>query len=69
MLWLGTAIVRKIIVDAHSAGLQVTLHVLKTNTPAKDLYGRLGFRTVQEEEIRYKMACSLQVKQETDRGI
>jgi ribosomal protein S18 acetylase RimI-like enzyme len=63
---VGTAIIRRIIVEAHSASLPVTLQVL---TPAKDLYSRLGFTTVQEEEIRYKMACSVQVKSETDRGI
>ncbi len=59
---VGTAIVRNIILDAHSAGLPVTLHVLKTNIPAKAWYERLGFSTVQEEEIRYKMACPVQVK-------
>jgi ribosomal protein S18 acetylase RimI-like enzyme len=59
---VGTAIIRKIIAEAHSAGLPVTLHVLKTNTPAKELYNRLGFSTVQEEESRYKMACCVQVR-------
>ena len=56
---VGTSIVRQIINTAHSDGLPVILHVLKTNTPARRLYERLGFAIVQDEGIRYKMICPL----------
>ncbi len=56
---VGTAIVRQLINTADSDGLPVSLHVLKTNNPARQLYERLGFISVQDEGIRYKMTRSL----------
>ena len=56
---VGTSIVRQLIKTAHSNSLPVTLHVLKTNAPARRLYERLGFAIVKDEGIRYKMICTL----------
>jgi ribosomal protein S18 acetylase RimI-like enzyme len=56
---IGTAIVRQLINTADSDGLPVSLHVLKTNNPARQLYERLGFISVQDEGIRYKMTRPL----------
>lgn len=44
---LGTAIIRDIIAQAQQSKVPVTLMVLRIN-PAKRLYERLGFRTVEE---------------------
>ncbi len=60
---IGSALIQHTIDDAHARGLPVTLHVLKTNTPARRLYERLGFVIVSEEAYRYKMACSAQVEE------
>ncbi len=57
---VGTSIVRQLINTAHSNSLPVTIHVLKTNTPARRLYERLGFTLVQDEGIRHKMVCPIQ---------
>jgi ribosomal protein S18 acetylase RimI-like enzyme len=57
---VGTSIVRHLINTAHSDGLPVILHVLKTNAPARRLYERLGFSIVEEEGVRYKMICPIQ---------
>jgi len=54
---VGTAIVNQLKSEAHGRGLTLTLHVLKTNTPARRLYERLGFRVVDEEVYRYRMSC------------
>jgi ribosomal protein S18 acetylase RimI-like enzyme len=48
---LGTAIIQDVISKAKSAGRPVRLQVLKVN-PARRLYERLGFQTV-EETINY----------------
>jgi len=56
---VGTFIVRQLISTAHSDGLPVSLHVLKTNAPARRLYERLGFVIDQDESVRYKMICPL----------
>ena len=56
---VGTSIIRQLINSAHSKGLPLTLHVLKTNHPARLLYERLGFTMVKDEDIRYKMICPL----------
>ena len=56
---VGASIVRQTINTAHSDGLPVSLHVLKTNDFALKLYERLGFFVVQDEGIRYKMTCPL----------
>ncbi len=54
---VGTAIVNQLKAEAHARGLPLTLHVLKTNVPARRLYERLGFRIVDEEAYRYRMSC------------
>ena len=60
---VGTSIVRQLINTAHSNDLPVTLHVLKTSTPARRFYERLGFSLMQDEGIRQKMVCQLQNKE------
>jgi ribosomal protein S18 acetylase RimI-like enzyme len=50
---IGTAIIRDILGEARQAKLPVTLIVLDMN-PAKRLYERLGFRTVEEIDARQK---------------
>ena len=54
---VGTSIVRQLIDIAREDGLPLSLHVLKTNVPARRLYERLGFAVVQDEAVRYKMTC------------
>ncbi|ETW97209.1 MAG: hypothetical protein ETSY1_23575 [Candidatus Entotheonella factor] len=44
---IGTAIIRDLLAEAERSQLPVTLIVLQIN-PAKRLYERLGFRTVEE---------------------
>ncbi len=56
---VGTAIIRRQINAAHSEGLPLSLHVLKTNKLARQLYERLGFVVIQDEDVRYKMTCPL----------
>jgi len=63
---VGTDIVRQIINTAHADGLPVTLHVLKTNIPARRLYECLGFAIAQDESIRYKMICPVLKQKEED---
>jgi ribosomal protein S18 acetylase RimI-like enzyme len=52
---VGTAIITDICSQAYGHSEVVTLHVLKSNIPARRLYERLGFEIVQEEEYRIKM--------------
>ena len=54
---IGTAVITDICTQAHQQNHLVSLHVLKTNDPARRLYERLGFTIVADEEIRYKMTC------------
>jgi ribosomal protein S18 acetylase RimI-like enzyme len=51
---IGTAVMHRIIDEASTAALAVTLGVVKTN-PALRLYGRLGFRITHEDERKYYM--------------
>jgi ribosomal protein S18 acetylase RimI-like enzyme len=53
---IGSDLVTQLQARARAYHLPLTLHVLKTNTPARRLYLRLGFVIVAEEEARYKMA-------------
>lgn len=55
---IGTDIITRLRDAAHASGRPLALHVLKTNTPARRLYERLGFETVEEEETRYRMRCA-----------
>jgi len=54
---IGTAIVHELIDQARADGLPLGLHVLRTNTPARKLYERLGLRVVAEETNRYRMSA------------
>lgn len=53
---IGTRLVGDLQAQARARNLPLTLHVLKSNHPARRLYERLGFVIVDEEEVRYKMA-------------
>jgi ribosomal protein S18 acetylase RimI-like enzyme len=55
---VGSALLSHLIQTAHSQNLPITLHVLKTNSPARRLYERLGFVVVTEEDYRFKMTLS-----------
>ncbi|MFO7662338.1 MAG: GNAT family N-acetyltransferase [Chloroflexota bacterium] len=52
---IGSAIVSRLIDRANSNLLPLSLHVLKTNKPARRFYERLGLVVVEEEERRFKM--------------
>jgi ribosomal protein S18 acetylase RimI-like enzyme len=52
---IGTAVIRDFIQQAIEANLPATLHVLKTNEPARRLYERLGFEITAVETHKYKM--------------
>jgi GNAT superfamily N-acetyltransferase len=52
---IGTRLVRRVMREARSEGLPVTLRVLKVN-PARRLYERLGFDVVGETETHVLMA-------------
>jgi len=51
---LGSSILKKLLADAVQAHVSVSLSVLKAN-PARQLYERLGFRIVGENEQAYDM--------------
>jgi ribosomal protein S18 acetylase RimI-like enzyme len=51
---IGTEVIRLILDEAASAGLALTLSVVKTN-PALQLYLRLGFRIMHEDERKFHM--------------
>lgn len=53
---IGTAIITKLLQQAQTANLTVTLGVLKHN-PARRLYERLGFVVTGETEIKYRMSA------------
>jgi ribosomal protein S18 acetylase RimI-like enzyme len=52
---LGTAVMRRVLADAASRGLPVTLQVLKANEGARRLYERLGFQVTGEVERHLRM--------------
>jgi ribosomal protein S18 acetylase RimI-like enzyme len=54
---IGTAIISKIIADGTLKMKPIGLRVLKVN-PAKRLYDRLGFLTIQETSTHYSMLTS-----------
>ncbi|MFD2555278.1 GNAT family N-acetyltransferase [Sphingobacterium tabacisoli] len=53
---IGRAIIRTIIKEATSTHKTVSLSVLKTNK-AQNLYLRLGFKIVQQNDSSYLMQC------------
>mgnify|MGYP002713107007 CR=1 FL=1 len=52
---VGTAVIQDFIAVAKKQVLPATLHVLKSNPQAQQLYERLGFVIVAEEEHKYLM--------------
>ena len=56
---VGTAVIQDFIAAAHQQNLPATLHVLKSNHPARKLYQRLGFTIVVEEKYKYKMKAKI----------
>lgn len=52
---LGTAVIRDVQAQAREAGVPVTLQVLKGNPRARQLYERLGFEVVEEQDKRLVM--------------
>ena len=53
---LGAALIRDLITEAMLAGASLELSVLRAN-PARQLYERLGFRVIGEDEHVYDMRC------------
>ena len=53
---MGTKLIRELLVEADRRCLPVKLQVLRTNTPARRLYERLGFVVVRETDERCFMA-------------
>ena len=51
---IGAAVLRAVIAESVAAGAELRLSVLKQN-PARHLYGRLGFKTLEESDTSYKM--------------
>jgi ribosomal protein S18 acetylase RimI-like enzyme len=51
----GTEITRRIVDDARARRCGVVLSVLKANTAARSLYGRLGFVVTEETAYHYRM--------------
>jgi len=58
---IGTALIKKIIAEGAKNRKPVRLQVLKVN-PAKGLYDRLGFSTVEETSTHYIMLTSVSRK-------
>lgn len=53
---LGTRLMNTLLERAKTTGRTLSLHVLKTNHPARRLYERIGLRVVGEEGYRYRMS-------------
>jgi ribosomal protein S18 acetylase RimI-like enzyme len=51
---IGTTVMHRLIEEANQAGQAMALEVVKIN-PAKRLYERLGFRTIDEDDRKYHM--------------
>jgi ribosomal protein S18 acetylase RimI-like enzyme len=51
---IGTTIIKKVLAEGAQKKKPVSLQVLKIN-PAKGLYGRLGFATLEETKTHYRM--------------
>jgi ribosomal protein S18 acetylase RimI-like enzyme len=56
---IGTSLLNRLIERAQATGQALTLHVLKTNHPARRLYERHGLRVVEEENHRLRMSYRL----------
>jgi ribosomal protein S18 acetylase RimI-like enzyme len=53
----GTRILRDLLLQAHAAGVPMTLQVLRVNYAARRLYERLGFRVIEETPTHYHMSA------------
>jgi len=53
---VGTAVIHDLQTMATKQGYAIHLHVLKANQPARRLYERLGFHSIEEREERFVMA-------------
>jgi ribosomal protein S18 acetylase RimI-like enzyme len=51
---IGASLVRDVLEQAKNQGKKVTLSVLQVN-PARQLYERLGFRVVDQDELSFHM--------------
>lgn len=51
---IGSSIIRELIGRAKNSYIPLSLHVLKTNLRARQLYENLGFQLSGEEERRFK---------------
>jgi ribosomal protein S18 acetylase RimI-like enzyme len=51
---IGTRIINDILIEANRKGIPVFLEVDRIN-PAQNLYFRLGFKVIQQDEIKYSM--------------
>ncbi len=63
-LGIGTQIIQELVTRAWQEGVPLSLHVLKSNPLALELYSRLGFKIVEEEKIRYKLTLQENDKHE-----
>ena len=55
---VGSALIKKIVSDAESSGIQrVTVGATKENQAANGLYRRLGFQPRDDSSVRYQMDC------------
>lgn len=52
---VGTAVIQDLQQQAQARHLPITLHVLKSDEPARRLYERLGFRISEERSDRFVM--------------
>lgn len=62
---IGTEVVKGLVDEAASAGLAVTLGVVKTN-PALRLYERIGFRITHEDERKFYVRRECPVPRQRD---
>ncbi len=58
---IGTAVLQRLLDQAHEAGKAVSLHVFEIN-PARELYRRLGFTTSSERDGRLFMRAAPQLR-------
>ena len=52
---LGTSILSLLLRRAHASGRPISLHVLKSNTRAAQLYERVGLRVVSSDSVKLAM--------------
>ena len=64
---IGTAVLRRLLEQAHEAGKAVSLHVLERN-PARELYRRLGFTVRGEADGRISMRADPRPRRRSSQG-